>query len=166
MRKYPLYIGSISSHHLNRPDQKIPIGGEAASDCPLLGSVDVEHMCEGDPILAQMAAVCSQNGFALNDMHPGPYAVRDYTYGAGSVGPHTDKHMGPTLGVLVATKSLCRGLVEQMPSGFCYLTTKSGNLEVRLGDVFIFNADNEHSWISNFRWVLGIHSVRKLRKRK
>lgn len=166
MARYPLLIGSIPKRHVGRTDHKFIIEGRAASDCPFLGSVDVDSMSEGDPLLPRIAAICSQHGFALNERHPGPYSVRDYTFGAGSVGPHTDSGMGLTIGALVAVAPLSPGLQEWMPKSSCHIMTKGASAEVELGDVFVFNADREHSWIANCRWVLAIHSVRKMRTRK
>jgi hypothetical protein len=166
MSAYPLYLGKVSRKVVNASHQKTLLGGRAASSCPRLGNIDVDELSEGDPLLPELASLCRRHMILLNDDHPGAYATRDYTFGAGSVPLHVDHGMGLTVGVLVATSRLSEGLEGSMPTDFCYLVTKRGDLELAVGDSFAFDASRTHGWMANCRWALALHSARRTRSKR
>lgn len=164
MSKYPLHIGSVPLDCCDRPHQRSIIRGKA-----YLGEIDTHPMDGDDPVREELEQLCAFHGYQFNQSHPGPYSPFDYTFGAGSARPHIDGGMGLTAGVLVAIGDLSRSLPDESfypDQQQCILAAGGDFLPIGVGDAFIFNADKEHAWIANCRWVIAIQSVSRLRKRR
>jgi hypothetical protein len=163
-RRYPTKIGTITTAGTNTAEQS-----KFLHQSIPLGEVDVCQPFDDPRLIAQLERLCKQNGFAFNKQHPGPYGARDSVFGAGSVGFHDDTGLGYTVSVLLACAPLSRGLKD---SGFlgdrgsadCIFISGTSVLYVSIGDVFIFNGNIEHAWMSNGKWLLLSQSVRKLRR--
>ena len=81
----------------------------------------------------------------------------------GSVGMHDDHGMGLLLNWVLKVNNLSR---SPWSSHGPELITKQGCLEIREGDVFVFDANKDHAWLSNDRCLLAQVTVKKTRKVK
>lgn len=86
---------------------------------------------------------------------------------SGSVLPHTDRGLGLIANWLFYQKDLDNfedhGKSLKTYNDRSILVTKRKNLELSVGDVFIFNGDKEHAWMSNFHCTLIQVTVKKVR---
>ncbi len=81
---------------------------------------------------------------------------------AGSVGWHHDDGMGLLLSWLIHESQLSR----KEHASDKQLIYPGGAIDVRVGDVFLFNANKGHAWYSNSRCTLAQMTVTKTRSRK
>lgn len=135
-------------------DFKYPkeIIGHQHDNWPELQTMPVNHEDWSFPDLIECASL---NGYkvantnVLNGAHFLPLN--------GSVGCHVDEAFyGITIACLAYYDVFC-----EMPQ----LVTRLGWLDLKQGDVFIFDATKWHGWISNGECLLALINVRKTRKR-
>jgi hypothetical protein len=81
----------------------------------------------------------------------------------GSVGMHDDNGMGLLLNWVLKVNNLSR---SKWSSHGPELITKQECLEIREGDVFVFDANKDHAWLSNNMCLLAQVTVKKTRKVK
>ena len=165
-RRYPLYLGRVPEVVVGRHLQESFIEGSSATSCPPLGDVGSREIVRSDPVLAELRRRCAIRGLTFAEKAPRPYPLADYTFGAGSVFPHDDDGFGLTAGVLVATAPLAEHLYEWDEKEKCVLFAARSRLELKIGDAFVFNANKEHAWMANCRWVLALHHVCPMKKKK
>ena len=84
------------------------------------------------------------------------YASINYVIANGSIKWHTDTGCGTNVACLVSNDNSIYPLPE--------LITKHGRLEVTPGDVFVFNTNHGHAWISHDVCVLASITVKRKRK--
>jgi len=82
------------------------------------------------------------------------FPVAAYLAANGSIKTHTDKSSGLNVACLIAAEKHW-----DKPE----LLTRHGALEIGLGDVFVFNADLPHAWLSNDFCVLASIQVKRRR---
>ena len=103
------------------------------------------------PALVRLAAAA---GFVPRDCQI--YAPVNFLSVNSSVKWHTD----PGSGINVACLALSDDYLGSLPE----LITRHGALELRCGDVFVFDADKGHAWVSNEFCVLANIATRKQRR--
>jgi len=81
----------------------------------------------------------------------------------GSVGMHNDNGMGLLLNWVLKVNNLSR---SQWSSNGPELITKQECLKISEGDVFVFDANKDHAWLSNNMCLLAHVTVEKTRKVK
>lgn len=158
---YPMKIGTLSCAVNTRQQRKLLMR-------PMdLGDINV---AESDTkALGSLRQVCEDFGFAvIMDRGRSAYALDDCVFGAGSIGPHDDKSMGLTACALLSTVNLSRSLVaddfhDNYESGKCVLFANGQHMHINMGDVFVFNADVKHAWMSNCKWLLQSQAIRRPR---
>ena len=165
MSLYPIRLGGLSDKVMGNTMAGKLIDGAAAAACPALGGVNSSEIGANDPVLVELGELCARQGFRFAAKAPAPYSLKDYVFGAGSVFPHDDGGMGLTAAVFVAAAKLSTGHLEWDTEEECHLLSGGRCMELSVGDAFIFNADVEHAWISNCRWVLACHHVQRIRKK-
>jgi hypothetical protein len=157
---YPVKIGKIDTALCNQRHQFAFIRPR-----PDIGGVDIADLHHNNPERYALQRVCKESGFVFSDC-PGPYSNYHYCIGSGSVLSHDDKGMGLTACALIATLPLVRG--DTCNHYECEFIThgKKQALTLRVGDVFVFNADHWHTWVANCSWVLVQQHVSKLRTKR
>ncbi len=86
------------------------------------------------------------------------YASASFILCNGSIKWHTDPGCGVNVAYLVGNG----GSIYPLPE----LITKHGALEVSPGDVFVFNTDQGHAWLSHDVFVLASITVKRKRSPK
>ena len=130
----------------------------------ILGDLDDSDFAENDPVHSALCDLCESQGYMTdNDWRRG-FNSYGYIHGIGSIFPHTDKGMGLTACALVAiekiTKSLGWSADDLDKIDGCAFIYDSGVVsEITPGDVFVFDANKLHAWMTNCRWVLALQSV-------
>jgi hypothetical protein len=122
-----------------------------------LGSAQFCYASRDDIELNNLRQVCDIHGLAAQMHNSEFFYPSGYFYGAGSVSPHTDDGKSLTVAVLVATRDLSEDL-ENIDE-YCQLITRDQCLNIKPGDVFIFNGHRKHAWIANCRWVILFQDV-------
>jgi hypothetical protein len=144
----PLVIGNIKNF-------KLPNGASRNWKKNVeLGEVESVYACLREwsfPELVQIAAVA---GYIPWDVQM--YASCNFLAVNGSVKWHTDTGSGINVACLVISKNYLGALPE--------LITRWGALELRSGDVFVFNTDKGHAWISEDFCALASITAKKTRK--
>jgi hypothetical protein len=121
--------------------------------------VDIEGITPNDSILVALRQTAVASGLIINTSWKDRYyGLHDYVFSAGSIFAHEDPGMGLTVGVLVAVADLSRSFHDGM-NGECALFAEGQHICIRVGDVFLFDADKEHAWMANCRWVIATQSV-------
>jgi hypothetical protein len=115
-----------------------------------LGGVDPCALPIGDPSTEPMFEEGKNYNYFYRDQDN--YTGLSYLPLQGSVGWHTDFGIGLLLNWLVSEKQI-NGHKEDTYS--CpQLITKHGALDLKVGDIFIFNGNLGHAWISNKKCLL------------
>ena len=97
------------------------------------------------------------------------YAIREsqfslsLTYCKGSVQPHDDKGYGLAALWLVSVKPLHKHQREFYPEKPLLYSSKQW-LDVRLGEIIVFDADKEHAWLSNCHCSMIMQTVKGVRR--
>lgn len=115
-----------------------------------------------------MEKVCKEKGFKFYRKPDSMYGDKDYAVGAGTVFTHSDQAMGLTAGCLVATAPITPAAIESawaVPGG-CSLVANGKEIELGVGDCFVFNADFPHMWVANCRWAIAIMSIKECRVKR
>jgi hypothetical protein len=68
----------------------------------------------------------------------------------GSVGWHSDQYMGLVLSWILYKEPL----ISQKDSYTMQLITRRKALDLGPGQVFLFNADADHAWVSNYKCIM------------
>lgn len=130
--------------------------------CPKnLSTNDTWQLTEGDvdargtdpKNLAMLVHVADRAGYSLAT-RLSVYPAAAYLAANGSIKTHTDKSSGLNVACLIAAEKHW-----DKPE----LLTRHGALEIDLGDVFVFNADLPHAWLSNDFCVLSSIQVKRRR---
>lgn len=123
------------------------------------GELDIAELTVDDPVLVSLRQTCVLNGLTINtSWEDRLYKLHDYCFGAGSIFTHDDPGMGLTAGALVAVADLSRSFQDDMDC-HCLLFAEGQHIEIRVGNVFLFDADKEHAWMANCRWLVALQSV-------
>lgn len=159
---YPIKLPGRLSEHAMETDQQMDL--IRASDL-YLGEVEVARIGDNTPAMPELREAWAAAGLEpCNPPKPG-YCRLSYTYGAGSVFPHDDLGYGLVSVTLVATAPIHESIdSEWETTGLCVLHTNRTRIRLELGETVIFNADCEHSWMANGRWVLINQCVRRVRR--
>lgn len=122
---------------------------------PELGDIEEVESKLQDQAIQAIIKAAKNNGYkyANDRLH---YSNHSYDIINGAVGWHKDPGLGK-----VALALLNNG--HNDTSG-CQLITKHGALNVHQGDVFVFNADEDHAWISNSWCIVATVTVSKSRR--
>ena len=163
MRRYPEKIGCLfggldTSKQRKLLRRKLYIG-------------EIELAETNKNVLPELELVCGNAGYRFRTEPRTGYALNDCVFGAGSVGPHNDMGMGLTAIALLAVVDLSRNFAaepfrDDWNDGDCVLFAGGTYLHIQIGDVIVFNADQEHAWMSNSRWLLLSQSVCRVRNRR
>lgn len=79
----------------------------------------------------------------------------------GSIATHQDNGLGALLSWLVYAEPM----IDPPPVDSCLeLITAGGDLYLRSGDVFVFNANHRHAWLSNAACLFAQVQVRKTKR--
>jgi hypothetical protein len=126
-----------------------------------VGEIYDDKPCDNDPIFRDLCDLCTKQNLRPISSSRSFYTPVSYSYGIGSIPPHSDKGMGLTAGVLVATAAISNDLYKSDLHD-CYLFHQHAEVlmyKIQIGDVFIFDADCHHAWMANCRWLLALHAV-------
>jgi hypothetical protein len=162
MRRYPEKIGWLFKA-LDTPKQRKLLRRSLA-----IGEIET---AEADTdLLPELEFLCSKAGYRFNTKNRIHYALNDCVFGAGSIGPHNDMGMGLTAIALLAVADLSKNFTADKfrgdwSNGDCVLFTGGTYLHIKVGEVVVFDANQEHAWMSNSRWLLLSQSVRRVRGR-
>jgi hypothetical protein len=143
---YPKIVGNLSTEGLDPSLIKHE---------KILGYVDPDGLTYSDPLVQKLLSFLKE--FPYSYRRCSSYSDVSLLHLSGSVFPHVDKGLGLMANWLIYYKELdfyedrkqLKSL-EEKPMLF----TGRGNLDLSLGDVFIFNGDEEHGWISNCHCTL------------
>lgn len=112
-------------------------------------------------LLSNFFQTLADNGYAKR--YGSPYNSLSLTYCKGSIQPHHDPDYGLVALWLVSVKQLHRiqsGFQSEDPS----LYGSRRWLDVRLGEIIVFDADKEHAWLSNYHCSMIMQTVKKVRR--
>ena len=112
-------------------------------------------------LLSNFFQTLADNGYAKR--YNSPYNSLSLTYCKGSIQPHHDPGYGLVALWLVSVKQLHRiqsGFQSEDPS----LYGSRRWLDVRLGEIIVFDADKEHAWLSNYHCSMIMQTVRRVRR--
>lgn len=116
----------------------------------LLGEIEPSQLIPSDPMCASLLALLPVYGLKKRD--PRWYGSPTFLQLKGSVGMHKDSGFGNVLSWFVKKQTIGG---EYADDESVQLITKSADpLNLEVGDVFIFNANYDHAWISNFDCML------------
>jgi hypothetical protein len=121
------------------------------------GNIDGTDISSDDPILIDLRKRAMACGYELVD-DLSLYGETSYTFSAGSAMPHDDPGMGLTAAVLVATRDLSPAFQDTV--SYCTFFAEGQHQEIQIGDVFVFDADKEHAWMANCRWLLAMQAIK------
>jgi hypothetical protein len=105
--------------------------------------------------------VAEENGFFPKEIRF--YGSRDIIAVRGSVDYHTDDGLGLCLSLLAWADPLVDDGVAFGSAAFLAGPTKSVSVDV--GDIFVFDGNRHHAWISNCNCILAQLTVGKRRKK-
>jgi hypothetical protein len=113
-----------------------------------------------DPLIAKLLDVGQEHGLAFKEQSC--YTGSSYLPIRGSVPWHNDSGIGLLLNWLVMSANL-EGYKDCMYHNDCHLLTRHGQLEIKVGDIFVFNGNIGHAWISNSQCMLVQSTVKAIR---
>ena len=111
--------------------------------------------------LANFFRVLVNSGYAMRESQL--FASLSLTYCKGSVQPHDDEGFGLSALWLVSVKPLHKNQREFYPEKPLLYSSKQW-LDVRLGEIIVFDTNNEHAWLSNYHCSMIMQTVRKARR--
>jgi hypothetical protein len=121
------------------------------------GEVDSITACIDEWSFPKLVKLAAAAGYVPHDAQI--YASVNFLPVNGSIKWHTDTGSGINVACLAVLEDYSLGALPE-------LITRHGAQELRQGDVFVFNADKGHAWISNDFSVLASITVRKQRQRR
>lgn len=151
-------IASAVMEELDSCESRIRRGGGA-----YLGEVDPQAVRNDDPLIAKLLDVGREHGLVFRQQ--GWYMCSSYLPIRGSVPWHDDSGIGLLLNWLVKSKDLV-GYKDCLSHNDCHLLTRHGQLEITVGDIFVFNGNIGHAWVSNSQCMLVQTSVKAIRNTK
>lgn len=142
----------------------------------LLGNVDPITLCFDEPVLVVLSEAIKNHSFRQRDCFG--YSPRSCVTLRGSVGMHDDPGFGLVVNWFIAQRSLpFLGEENYSAKGVwagddCYfadqvqLISNGKGLSLLPGDIFVFDANKPHAWISNYDCLLIQLTVGKQRKKR
>ena len=112
-------------------------------------------------LLSNFFQTLTDNGYIKRD--GSPYNSLSLTYCKGSIQPHHDPDYGLVALWLVSVKRLHQnqhGFQSEDP----VLYSSKQWLDVRLGEIIVFDTDKEHAWLSNYHCSMIMQTVRRVRR--
>ena len=128
-----------------------------------LGEVDPQAVRNDDPLIAKLLDVGQEHGLVFKQQ--GWFTGSSYLPIRGSVPWHDDSGIGLLLNWLVKSKDLV-GYKDCLSHNDCHLLTRHGQLEIKVGDIFVFNGNIGHAWVSNSQCMLVQTPVKAIRNTK
>lgn len=127
-----------------------------------LGEVSpVARMTPESGLCQSLVAIAEENGFFPKQVSF--YGSRDIIAVRGSVDYHVDDGLGFCLSLLAWADPLTGDGIAYGPAASLAGPTKSVSVEV--GDVFVFDGNRPHAWITNCNCILAQLTVGKRRKK-
>ena len=111
--------------------------------------------------LTDFFRILVDNGYATRESQL--FASLSLTYCKGSVQPHDDEGFGLAALWLVSVKPLHKHQREFYPEKPLIYSSKQW-LDVRLGEIIVFDTDKEHAWLSNYHCSMIMQTVRRVRR--
>jgi len=145
---------------LQWPEIAVAVAEEIDNGTPYLGEVDPQGASDNDPLITKLLDIGKEYGLILKKQSF--YTGSSYTPVRGSVPWHNDNGIGLLLNWLVASKDLA-GYKDCLSHNDCHLLTRHGQLEIKTGDIFVFNGNIGHAWISNSQCMLVQTTVKAIR---
>lgn len=132
-----------------------PYGGR-----PPLYSIMAEELCDPEKIFLHLNGFLDSQGFQPRKAKF-PYSSYEFAVITGSVSTHIDKGYGLVAGALLyATTS------KKSDSDTIELVTTHGGLPLCVNDVFVFDANKWHGWISDVTCLLAMMTIKKIPSKK
>lgn len=103
---------------------------------------------------------CSLHGYAPR--HCWRYRSQEVVCVNGSIAPHDDYGLGLVLNILIARREY--SIVKSYLPSDQYLIYGGKSWQILPGQVFAFNANNKHAWISSGQCWIAQMTVKKRRK--
>ncbi len=91
------------------------------------------------------------------------YSTRNFLELTGSVGWHNDKGLGLLLSWVLYETDI-PGFSADYNHKMTLMTTKT-RLELKTGDIFVFNSDADHAWMSNTTCLLYQIAVKRIKSK-
>jgi hypothetical protein len=112
------------------------------------GDVDPLTLEVNHKAYQKLLAYAELNGFKRREVSL--YNPQSLLPIVGSVGWHSDEHMGLVLSWILYEEPL----IPQKDSYTMQLITRRKALDLVPGQVFLFNANADHTWISNYKCIM------------
>ena len=113
-------------------------------------------------LLSNFFQTLTDNGYTKRD--GSPYNSLSLTYCKGSIQPHYDPDYGLVALWLVSVKRLHQNQHGFQSEDPVFYSCKRW-LDVRLGEIIVFDANKEHAWLSNYHCSMIMQTVRKTCKK-
>lgn len=162
--KYPIYLGSIAETLAHQEALKASKGLFLGRTRWFSNDVITHTRPNSGRLTEKLVSIGKSCGYSpLVRSYDDNYALADYTYGVGSVDPHRDDGLGLLLAALIDTRSLrSKALDDDVPC----IMQGANFMFVKKGDVFLFDANKEHTWIANCYWMLACQRVVRSRTKR
>lgn len=141
-----------------------------------LGDVNPRTLCFDEPVLVTLNKTIK--GYSLKQRDCLHYLPRSYVALRGSIGVHDDPGFGLVVNWLIAQRPLPflgneNHLGKEVWAGDdryfddrVQLISDGESLSLLPGDIFVFDADKPHAWISNYDCLLIQSTVGRQRKKR
>ena len=122
--------------------------------------VITEESCDSEKVFLRLKSYLNSQGFQPRKAGSS-YSSHEFAVITGSVSTHIDKGYGLVAGALLyATKS------KRRDPDSIELVTAHGGLPLCIDDVFVFDANKWHGWISNVTCLIALMTIKKVRGKK
>jgi hypothetical protein len=148
---------------LQWPEIAVAVAQDIDDGTPYLGEVDPQGVSDSDPLIVKLLDIGKEYGLIFEKQNF--YTGSSYLPLRGSVPWHNDDGIGLLLNWIVASKNL-EGYTDSLSHNACHLLTRHGQLEIKAGDIFVFNGNAGHAWISNSQCMLVQTTVKATRSKR
>lgn len=125
-----------------------------------IGDVDPIGLYNDHPLIVKLLDIAGRNGFRYRKQvaYTGPCLLPLY----GSIGVHDDPGLGYVLNWVIDIQDFFGLQCGQAPQ----IVARDSFIEVKIGSLFVFNANRSHSWISNQACILAQIPVSRVKRKK
>jgi hypothetical protein len=123
----------------------------------ILGQVHESSFEKDDPIHVALCDLCNSQGYSPNNNSRGGFNPFGYIHGIGSIFPHDDFGMSLTACALVTIDKIADSLDDS--GDFAFIQGPEVLTDIKIGNVFVFDADETHAWMVNCRWVMASQTI-------
>jgi len=129
---------------------------DSLQDCPVLSALSPSAL---GPPFDRLEVFLNTKGYTFRKSL-NYYASCSLIYVSGCIEWHDDPGYGVCASVLLYQNK------RKGYDNFCQLLTRHGGLSLRIGDVFVFDANKGHAWLGNVDCLLAMMTTKKVRGKK